>query len=216
MPRWKTMKPRFNHHFLLASFTFSPFRSLELAITNYFCYFFFRQWWKDLTEDCYHIWVCAFRTFYDWAKSRHGVRITRWLYLYVWYCFGADCEGLCRARCSLHSRPNRCNRACGTCCVRCKCVPPGTAGNREVCGSCYTDMTTHGNRLKCPWNHWLSIFQNIRDSEKSTWEINNLVKLLSLMLFVFVVYLFRFSYVNGFLCFVNLPCYWDRWTLLVN
>ncbi|XP_061989409.1 snakin-2-like [Rosa rugosa] len=61
-----------------------------------------------------------------------------------------NCEGLCKARCSLHSRPNRCNRACGTCCVRCKCVPPGTAGNREVCGSCYTDMTTHGNRLKCP------------------------------------------------------------------
>ncbi|KAL6187112.1 hypothetical protein ACLB2K_043227 [Fragaria x ananassa] len=49
---------------------------------------------------------------------------------------------------NLHSRPNRCNRACGTCCVRCKCVP--TAGNGEVCGSCYTDMTTHGNRLKCP------------------------------------------------------------------
>ncbi|KAK9935557.1 hypothetical protein M0R45_022656 [Rubus argutus] len=61
-----------------------------------------------------------------------------------------DCDGLCKARCSLHSRPNRCNRACGTCCVRCKCVPPGTAGNREVCGTCYTDMTTHGNRLKCP------------------------------------------------------------------
>ncbi|KAL5816344.1 hypothetical protein ACOSQ3_024722 [Xanthoceras sorbifolium] len=61
-----------------------------------------------------------------------------------------DCGGLCKQRCSLHSRPNLCNRACGTCCVRCKCVPPGTSGNREVCGSCYTDMTTHGNRTKCP------------------------------------------------------------------
>ncbi|ESR52986.1 GASA-like protein [Citrus sinensis] len=61
-----------------------------------------------------------------------------------------DCGGLCKQRCSLHSRPNLCNRACGTCCVRCKCVPPGTAGNRELCGSCYTDMTTHGNRTKCP------------------------------------------------------------------
>ncbi|THF96091.1 hypothetical protein TEA_007440 [Camellia sinensis var. sinensis] len=62
----------------------------------------------------------------------------------------ADCGGLCKGRCSAHSRPNVCNRACGTCCVRCKCVPPGTSGNREMCGSCYTDMTTHGNKTKCP------------------------------------------------------------------
>ncbi|KAL3512937.1 hypothetical protein ACH5RR_025654 [Cinchona calisaya] len=61
-----------------------------------------------------------------------------------------DCGGLCSHRCSLHSRPNVCNRACGTCCVRCKCVPPGTFGNRELCGKCYTDMTTHGNKTKCP------------------------------------------------------------------
>ncbi|PIN13159.1 hypothetical protein CDL12_14231 [Handroanthus impetiginosus] len=61
-----------------------------------------------------------------------------------------DCGGLCKTRCSLHSRPNVCIRACGTCCVRCKCVPPGTSGNREVCGTCYTDMTTHGNKTKCP------------------------------------------------------------------
>ncbi|KAI5679150.1 hypothetical protein M9H77_10100 [Catharanthus roseus] len=61
-----------------------------------------------------------------------------------------DCEGLCKVRCSLHSRPNVCTRACGTCCYRCKCVPPGTAGNREFCGKCYTDMTTHGNKTKCP------------------------------------------------------------------
>ncbi|XP_015579119.1 snakin-2 isoform X2 [Ricinus communis] len=61
-----------------------------------------------------------------------------------------DCGGLCKVRCSLHSRPNTCNRACGTCCERCKCVPPGTSGNREVCGKCYTEMTTHGNKTKCP------------------------------------------------------------------
>ncbi|XP_024023926.1 gibberellin-regulated protein 3-like [Morus notabilis] len=61
-----------------------------------------------------------------------------------------DCEGLCKVRCSKHSRQNVCKRACGTCCDRCKCVPPGTAGNREMCGTCYTDMTTHGNRPKCP------------------------------------------------------------------
>ncbi|OIW00344.1 hypothetical protein TanjilG_27595 [Lupinus angustifolius] len=61
-----------------------------------------------------------------------------------------DCGGLCKSRCSVHSRPNLCNRACGTCCVRCKCVPPGTSGNRALCGTCYTDMTTHGNKTKCP------------------------------------------------------------------
>ncbi|XP_027339125.1 snakin-2-like [Abrus precatorius] len=61
-----------------------------------------------------------------------------------------DCGGLCKSRCSVHSRPNLCNRACGTCCVRCKCVPPGTSGNRELCGTCYTDMTTHANKTKCP------------------------------------------------------------------
>ncbi|WVZ10201.1 hypothetical protein V8G54_014731 [Vigna mungo] len=61
-----------------------------------------------------------------------------------------DCGGLCKTRCGAHSRPNLCHRACGTCCVRCKCVPPGTSGNRELCGTCYTDMTTHANKTKCP------------------------------------------------------------------
>ncbi|KAL1564945.1 snakin-1-like [Salvia divinorum] len=63
---------------------------------------------------------------------------------------GINCGGLCKKRCSLHSRQNTCLRACGTCCARCKCVPPGTFGNREMCGTCYTNMTTHGNRSKCP------------------------------------------------------------------
>nr|XP_043608725.1 snakin-2-like [Erigeron canadensis] len=61
-----------------------------------------------------------------------------------------DCGGLCAVRCGKHSRPNVCTRACGTCCQRCNCVPPGTHGNREMCGTCYTDMLTHGNRFKCP------------------------------------------------------------------
>ncbi|CAL5396171.1 unnamed protein product [Camellia sinensis] len=78
------------------------------------------------------------------SKQKEEGRLTRGV-------FGdADCGGLCKGRCSAHSRPNVCNRACGTCCVRCKCVPPGTSGNREMCGSCYTDMTTHGNKTKCP------------------------------------------------------------------
>ncbi|GAV74819.1 GASA domain-containing protein [Cephalotus follicularis] len=61
-----------------------------------------------------------------------------------------DCAPLCGQRCRLHSRINRCTRACITCCNRCNCVPPGTYGNREKCGKCYTDMTTHGSRIKCP------------------------------------------------------------------
>ncbi|KAJ3679587.1 hypothetical protein LUZ60_017598 [Juncus effusus] len=61
-----------------------------------------------------------------------------------------DCIGACDDRCSLHSRKNVCSRACMTCCNTCMCVPAGTAGNRETCGKCYTDWTTHGNRTKCP------------------------------------------------------------------
>ncbi|XP_076957962.1 uncharacterized protein LOC143633572 [Bidens hawaiensis] len=61
-----------------------------------------------------------------------------------------ECYPLCLVRCKLHSRQNVCLRACVTCCDRCKCVPPGQSGNREVCGTCYTNMTTHGGRPKCP------------------------------------------------------------------
>ncbi|KAF3944866.1 hypothetical protein CMV_028711 [Castanea mollissima] len=44
-----------------------------------------------------------------------------------------DCGAACSARCQLSSRPNLCKRACGTCCARCSCVPPGTSGNRDLC-----------------------------------------------------------------------------------
>ncbi|XP_062020513.1 gibberellin-regulated protein 1-like [Rosa rugosa] len=60
-----------------------------------------------------------------------------------------DCGGACTARCRLSSRPRLCKRACGTCCQRCSCVPPGTAGNYDVC-PCYASLTTHGGRRKCP------------------------------------------------------------------
>ncbi|XVE69738.1 hypothetical protein DITRI_Ditri10aG0015200 [Diplodiscus trichospermus] len=60
-----------------------------------------------------------------------------------------DCGGACAARCRLSSRPHLCKRACGTCCARCNCVPPGTAGNQEMC-PCYASLTTHGGRRKCP------------------------------------------------------------------
>ncbi|KAK9129524.1 hypothetical protein Sjap_010011 [Stephania japonica] len=61
----------------------------------------------------------------------------------------ADCGAACTARCRLSSRPRLCMRACGTCCARCNCVPPGTSGNYDAC-ACYANMTTHGGRRKCP------------------------------------------------------------------
>ncbi|KAF5740860.1 gibberellin-regulated protein 1-like [Tripterygium wilfordii] len=60
-----------------------------------------------------------------------------------------DCGAACKARCRLSRRPNLCKRACGTCCARCNCVPPGTYGNQEAC-ACYANLTTHGGRKKCP------------------------------------------------------------------
>ncbi|CAN0906307.1 SN2 [Linum grandiflorum] len=60
-----------------------------------------------------------------------------------------DCGTACTARCQLSSRPNLCNRACTTCCLRCSCVPPGTAGNYDQC-PCYAALTTHGAARKCP------------------------------------------------------------------
>ncbi|ERN13536.1 hypothetical protein AMTR_s00041p00230770 [Amborella trichopoda] len=60
-----------------------------------------------------------------------------------------DCGKACSGRCRLSSRPHLCKRACGTCCARCSCVPPGTSGNGEKC-PCYYNMKTHGNRPKCP------------------------------------------------------------------
>ncbi|KAB2628241.1 gibberellin-regulated protein 1-like [Pyrus ussuriensis x Pyrus communis] len=83
-------------------------------------------------------------------------------FIQIFYCrFGSDlfhqdqrssdlnCGGACSARCRLSSRPHLCKRACGTCCQRCSCVPPGTAGNLETC-PCYATLTTHGGRRKCP------------------------------------------------------------------
>ncbi|OIW03540.1 hypothetical protein TanjilG_30960 [Lupinus angustifolius] len=60
-----------------------------------------------------------------------------------------DCHAACNGRCQLSSRPNLCNRACGSCCERCNCVPSGTYGNYEEC-LCYANITTHGGRHKCP------------------------------------------------------------------
>ncbi|XP_058087902.1 gibberellin-regulated protein 9-like isoform X2 [Magnolia sinica] len=60
-----------------------------------------------------------------------------------------NCPYACARRCRKSSRKNVCTRACGTCCMRCKCVPPGTYGNKSVC-PCYAKLKTHGHRPKCP------------------------------------------------------------------
>ncbi|KMZ59187.1 putative Gibberellin-regulated protein 2 [Zostera marina] len=60
-----------------------------------------------------------------------------------------NCEYECKRRCSKAKRIGFCQRACGTCCERCHCVPPGTHGNTETC-PCYAQMKTHDGRLKCP------------------------------------------------------------------
>ncbi|XP_021717674.1 gibberellin-regulated protein 11-like [Chenopodium quinoa] len=62
---------------------------------------------------------------------------------------GIDCGAACETRCKLSSRPNLCHRACGTCCARCGCVPPGTSGNEKEC-PCYYNQRTHGGERKCP------------------------------------------------------------------
>ncbi|XP_008781527.2 gibberellin-regulated protein 9 [Phoenix dactylifera] len=60
-----------------------------------------------------------------------------------------NCRFACARRCMKASRKNVCTRACGTCCLRCHCVPPGTSGNKNSC-PCYARLRTHGHKLKCP------------------------------------------------------------------
>ncbi|OAY79568.1 Snakin-1 [Ananas comosus] len=55
-------------------------------------------------------------------------------------------------RCSKASEQERCLKYCGLCCEECRCVPPGTYGNKDRC-PCYRDkFTGHGRRRrpKCP------------------------------------------------------------------
>ncbi|CDP01447.1 unnamed protein product [Coffea canephora] len=61
-----------------------------------------------------------------------------------------DCGQACAARCALASRQKLCKRACGTCCARCSCLPPGTFGSQKLFCPCYFSMTTHGGRRRCP------------------------------------------------------------------
>ncbi|KAL7237428.1 hypothetical protein ACSBR2_003673 [Camellia fascicularis] len=60
-----------------------------------------------------------------------------------------DCGAACAGRCRLSKRPRLCKRACGSCCEKCQCVPPGTSGNLDAC-PCYATLTTRHNQRKCP------------------------------------------------------------------
>ncbi|CAG7864939.1 unnamed protein product [Brassica rapa] len=60
-----------------------------------------------------------------------------------------NCGYACARRCRETSRKKVCYRACGSCCAKCQCVPPGTSGNTASC-PCYANLRTHGNKLKCP------------------------------------------------------------------
>ncbi|KAK9095949.1 hypothetical protein Sjap_021446 [Stephania japonica] len=60
-----------------------------------------------------------------------------------------NCEFACARRCRESSRVKVCARACGSCCERCQCVPPGTYGNKAAC-PCYATLRTHGRKPKCP------------------------------------------------------------------
>ncbi|KAL1818345.1 hypothetical protein ACET3Z_013214 [Daucus carota] len=61
-----------------------------------------------------------------------------------------DCEGACTERCKETKRPNLCKRACGSCCLKCNCVPPGTSGNYDASCPCYFNLKTHNQIRKCP------------------------------------------------------------------
>ncbi|MCO5577621.1 hypothetical protein L7F22_031452 [Adiantum nelumboides] len=59
------------------------------------------------------------------------------------------CEGKCKYRCSKTFRFKLCYKYCLICCNKCKCVPPGTAGNREKC-PCYANLKNSKGTGKCP------------------------------------------------------------------
>ena len=132
-------------HFIFIFFVFGKRFWLLCIVTGEVCMWFSggRERWKQ-KADARHRWGFLLSLLFSPKRRRLAVYLTWFGLVFI------DCGGLCKDRCSLHSRPNVCVRACGTCCVRCKCVPPGTSGNRELCGKCYTDMTTHGNKTKCP------------------------------------------------------------------
>ncbi|XP_021751242.1 peamaclein-like [Chenopodium quinoa] len=59
------------------------------------------------------------------------------------------CASKCNARCSKAGVKDRCLKYCNICCMKCKCVPSGTYGNKHEC-PCYRDMKNNKNKPKCP------------------------------------------------------------------
>ncbi|KMZ63342.1 hypothetical protein ZOSMA_415G00160 [Zostera marina] len=78
----------------------------------------------------------------DGGRKLYHIRYPRGLKPY--------CDKRCWVRCTGNSNHKACLRTCGTCCSRCRCVPPGRYASRNSCGACYARMTTHHGWLKCP------------------------------------------------------------------
>ncbi|XP_010248044.1 PREDICTED: gibberellin-regulated protein 6-like [Nelumbo nucifera] len=61
----------------------------------------------------------------------------------------AECPGACTYRCSQTAYKKPCMFFCQKCCFKCRCVPPGTYGHKEVC-PCYNNWKTKRGGPKCP------------------------------------------------------------------
>ncbi|CDP19133.1 unnamed protein product [Coffea canephora] len=61
----------------------------------------------------------------------------------------AECPGACTYRCSKTAYKKPCMFFCQKCCFKCRCVPPGTYGNKQVC-PCYNNWKTKRGGPKCP------------------------------------------------------------------
>nr|KYP35251.1 Snakin-1 [Cajanus cajan] len=59
------------------------------------------------------------------------------------------CDSKCAKRCAKAGMKDRCMRFCGICCIKCKCVPSGTYGNKHEC-PCYRDIKNSKGKPKCP------------------------------------------------------------------
>ncbi|CAN6572759.1 unnamed protein product [Malus baccata var. baccata] len=59
------------------------------------------------------------------------------------------CTPRCKNRCSATSHKKPCMFFCEKCCAKCKCVPPGVVGNKQMC-PCYNNWKTQEGRPKCP------------------------------------------------------------------
>ncbi|XP_058186910.1 peamaclein-like [Rhododendron vialii] len=59
------------------------------------------------------------------------------------------CNSKCQDRCALAGEKKRCLDYCGICCQICKCVPPGTSGNKSEC-PCYGGLRNSKDTSKCP------------------------------------------------------------------